>query len=72
MSTTYDQHGERVSKAEVRRWMKRVREDLRDLEAALKADDWDNARLCAEDLDPAGGEIRYRVELLADNEGGQA
>jgi hypothetical protein len=38
--TTANTDGQKVTKALVREWMKRVREDLRDMDAALRGDDW--------------------------------
>ena len=53
--TTY--LGEPATKAAVRDWMKRVREDLRDLEAALRADDWATVLDVAQDASGAAAEI---------------
>jgi hypothetical protein len=66
MKLVYDDSGERVTKAEITRWVRRIREDLRDLEAAMRVGEWESARDAAEDVDPAGGELRYRVQLLFD------
>ena len=51
----------RPSKAEIRRWLKRVREDVRDLERALQDDDAERAIAFAEDLSGSGSEIQTQV-----------
>jgi hypothetical protein len=55
--TTANTDGQKVTKALVREWMKRVREDLRDMDAALRGDDWSDVESYAMDLSGAGGEI---------------
>lgn len=52
----------RPSKAEIRRWMTRAREDLRDLELALASDDAEAAWAQAEDLSGTGGSIFELIE----------
>jgi len=48
---------QKVTKTLVREWMKRVREDLRDIEAALGRDDWDEVLGFAQDASGAAAEI---------------
>jgi hypothetical protein len=48
-----------VSKAEVRRWLKRCREDIRDIEDALDGEpDWSGVDEYAGDLSGAAAEIQ--------------
>jgi len=48
---------QRVTKILVREWMKRVREDLREVEAALGREDWDAVLEYAQDASGAAAEI---------------
>lgn len=55
----------RVSKNAVREWIKRERENLRDLEYALAREDWDDVEMQAVEVGATGAEIQYRAEALA-------
>lgn len=48
---------EKITKAVVRDWIKRVREDLRAAEAALCSNDIDGFRVAVEDASGATGEL---------------
>jgi hypothetical protein len=65
MSYKYaEQHGEKVTKSAVKSYIKEMRALLRDLEKFVTTEQWHEASLCGEDLDPMGGEIRVMVDLL--------
>lgn len=46
-----------MTKTEARQWAKRVREDMRDLELALQANDWQAVLELAQDASGAAAEI---------------
>lgn len=52
----------KIEKTKIRAYAKRIREDLRDLEAALKADDADEALAAASDAMGATSEITSLLE----------
>jgi hypothetical protein len=52
----------KIEKTKIRAYAKRIREDLRDLEAALKADDADEALAQALDAMGATAEITSLIE----------
>lgn len=58
----------RVSKTEIRQWMKRERENLRDLEYALATEDWDTATLLASEIGATGAEIQGRLEVFVEGQ----
>lgn len=47
----------RGSKTEIRKWLARCREDIRDIEAAVKAEDWETVTEMANDLSGSACEI---------------
>lgn len=53
-----------LSKTEIRTWMKRERENLRDLEAALASEDWLLVELLATEVGATGAEIQGRLEAF--------
>lgn len=53
--TTY--LGEPATKTAAREWMKRIRQDLRDLDEALREDDWEYVYSMAQDASGAAAEI---------------
>jgi hypothetical protein len=56
--------GDRYSPATARAYAKRVREDLRDLEAAIARGDWDDAYAAAADASGAAAGIVAVVEAF--------
>ena len=59
-----DEHGERVSKTAVLQYVRRIRENLREIEQALKDDDWDYVREGGLDTSGAGGEIEHIADVF--------
>lgn len=51
---------EKITKREVQDWIKRVRDDLRNAEAALRINDIDAFRVAVEDASGATGEL-FRI-----------
>lgn len=62
-------NAQKVTKTLVRQWTKRVREDLREIEAALASDDWDGVVEWAMDASGAAGEITTMAETKANDDG---
>jgi hypothetical protein len=52
-----------VTKTEVQAWIRRVREDLRDIEAALKTNDWAGVVEASLDASGAATEITTMAEV---------
>lgn len=57
MSRPTTRSGEPATKAAVRDWMKRIRQDLRDLDDAMREDDWEYVYSMAQDASCAAAEI---------------
>lgn len=51
-----------MTKAEVRAWLKRIREDVRDAEQALAAGDLDGVRGAMEDASGSAGEVQIACD----------
>lgn len=51
------EYGNPATKAASREWMKRIRENVREIEQALKDDDWSYVEAMANDISGAASEI---------------